>query len=87
MKNIEDINRANVQKIASKKKIPDFFPGDTVRIGVRIVEGKRARIQNFEGVCIAKKIETLTLHLLSEKFHLEKELKEHLHYTVQLLVL
>ncbi len=55
MKNIEDINRANVQKIASKKKIPDFFPGDTVRIGVRIVEGKRARIQNFEGVCIAKK--------------------------------
>ena len=55
MKNIEDINRANVQKIASKKKIPDFFPGDTIRIGVRIVEGKRARIQNFEGVCIAKK--------------------------------
>jgi len=55
MKNIEDINRANVQKVASKKKIPDFFPGDTIRIGVRIVEGKRARIQNFEGVCIAKK--------------------------------
>ena len=55
MKNIEDINRANVQKIISKKKIPDFFPGDTLRVGVRIVEGKRARIQNFEGVCIAKK--------------------------------
>ena len=55
MKNIEDINRASVQKIASKKKIPDFFPGDTIRVGVRIVEGKRTRIQNFEGVCIAKK--------------------------------
>tara|TARA_Y100001970_G_scaffold284269_1_gene401281 strand:- start:6 stop:524 length:519 start_codon:yes stop_codon:yes gene_type:complete len=55
MKNIEDINKASVQKIISKRKIPDFFPGDTVRIGVRIVEGKRARIQNFEGVCIAKK--------------------------------
>ncbi len=55
MKNIEDINNANVQKIASKKKIPDFYPGDTIRIGVKIVEGKRARIQNFEGVCIAKK--------------------------------
>ncbi len=55
MKNIEDINRAHVQKIISKKKIPEFFPGDTVRVGVRIVEGKRARIQNFEGVCIAKK--------------------------------
>ena len=55
MKNIEEINKANVQKIASKKKIPDFFPGDTIRVGVRIVEGKRARIQNFEGICIAKK--------------------------------
>ena len=55
MKNIEDINRASVQKIISKKKIPEFFPGDTIRVGVRIVEGKRERIQNFEGVCIAKK--------------------------------
>ena len=55
MKNIEDINRANVERMASKKKIPEFFPGDTIRVGVRIVEGKRARIQNFEGVCIAKK--------------------------------
>jgi len=55
MKNIEDINRANVQKMASKKKIPAFSPGDTIRVGVRIVEGKRERIQNFEGVCIAKK--------------------------------
>jgi len=55
MKNIEDINRAYVQKILSKRKIPEFFPGDTIRVGVRIVEGKRERIQNFEGICIAKK--------------------------------
>ena len=55
MKNIEEINKAHVQKIIQKKKIPDFFPGDTIRVGVRIVEGKRERIQNFEGVCIAKK--------------------------------
>ena len=55
MKNIEDINKAYVQKIASKKKTPEFFPGDTLRVGVRIVEGKRERIQYFEGVCIAKK--------------------------------
>ena len=55
MKNIEDINRAQVQKILSKKKIPEFFPGDTIRVGVKIIEGKRTRIQNFEGVCIAKK--------------------------------
>ena len=55
MKNIEEINSASVKKILAKKKIPDFFAGDTVKVGVRIVEGKRERIQNFEGVCIAKK--------------------------------
>ena len=55
MKNIEDINRESVKKILSKKKIPDFFAGDTVKVGVRIAEGKRERIQYFEGVCIAKK--------------------------------
>ena len=55
MKNIEEINKANIKKIIQKKKIPEFFPGDTIRVGVRIVEGKRERIQNFEGVCIAKK--------------------------------
>ena len=37
------------------KKIPKFFAGDTIKVGVRIVEGKRERIQYFEGVCIAKK--------------------------------
>ena len=55
MKNIEDINKSYVEKITAKKKIPEFFPGDTILVGVRIVEGKRTRIQNFEGVCIAKK--------------------------------
>ena len=55
MKNIEEINRASVKKILTKKKIPEFFAGDTLKVGVRIVEGKRERIQNFEGVCIAKK--------------------------------
>ena len=55
MKNIEDINNANTKRILTKKKIPDFFAGDTVKVGVRITEGKRERIQYFEGVCIAKK--------------------------------
>ena len=55
MKNIEDINKAAVQKIAASKKITDFSPGDTIKVGVKIVEGKRERIQYFEGVCIAKK--------------------------------
>ena len=55
MKTIEEINQANVKKIVSEKKLPDFFPGDIVKVGVRITEGKRDRIQYFEGVCIAKK--------------------------------
>ena len=55
MKNIEDINRESVKKILTSKKYPQFFPGDIVKIGVRITEGKRERIQYFEGVCIAKK--------------------------------
>ncbi len=55
MKNIEDINRDNVKRILNNKKISEFFSGDTIKIGVRIVEGKRERIQYFEGVCIAKK--------------------------------
>ena len=55
MKTIEEINQHNVKKILSEKKIPEFFPGDVVRVGVRITEGKKERIQYFEGVCIAKK--------------------------------
>ena len=55
MKTIEEINQHNVKKILSEKKIPKFFPGDVVKVGVRITEGKKERIQYFEGVCIAKK--------------------------------
>ena len=55
MKNIEDINKETVKKISESKKITDFSPGDTIKVGVKIVEGKRERIQYFEGVCIAKK--------------------------------
>jgi large subunit ribosomal protein L19 len=55
MKTIEEINQSNVKKIAAEKKLPEFFPGDIIKVGVRITEGKRDRIQYFEGVCIAKK--------------------------------
>ena len=55
MKNIEDINKEAIKKIVANKKITDFSPGDTIKVGVKIVEGKRERIQFFEGVCIAKK--------------------------------
>ena len=55
MKTIEEINIANVKKISAEKKLPDFFPVDIIKVGVKITEGKRDRMQYFEGVCIAKK--------------------------------
>ena len=55
MKTIEEINQSKIKKIISERKHPDFSPGDIVEVGVRITEGKRDRIQYFEGVCIAKK--------------------------------
>ncbi len=55
MKTIEEINQSKVKKIQDEKKIPEFFPGDIIKVGVRITEGKRDRIQYFEGVCISKK--------------------------------
>ena len=55
MKTIEEINQFNVKKILAEKKIPDFFPGDVIKVGVRITEGKKERVQYFEGVCIARK--------------------------------
>ena len=57
MKTIEEINQANVKKIAAEKKLPNFFPGDIVKIGVRITEGKRDRIQYFEEFVLLKRIE------------------------------
>ncbi|MDA9232651.1 50S ribosomal protein L19 [Candidatus Pelagibacter sp.] len=58
MKTIEEINQHNVKQILSEKKIPDFYPGDVVKVGVRITEGKKERIQYFEGVCVAKTCST-----------------------------
>ena len=55
MKNIEEINNSKVKQIIAQKKHPEFFPGDIIKVGVKITEGKRDRIQYFEGVCIAKK--------------------------------
>lgn len=49
---IQQIEAEEIEKAA--KDIPEFRPGDTLRVGVRVVEGTRERVQNFEGVCIAR---------------------------------
>ncbi|MFM5949100.1 MAG: 50S ribosomal protein L19 [Novosphingobium sp.] len=49
------IQQIEAEEIAkASKDIPDFRPGDTVRVGVKVIEGERARVQNYEGVCIAR---------------------------------
>ena len=55
MKNIEEINNSKLKQIVAQKKHPEFYPGDIIKVGVKITEGKRDRVQYFEGVCIAKK--------------------------------
>ena len=49
---IQQIEAEEIAKAA--KDIPEFRPGDTVRVGVKVIEGERARVQNYEGVCIAR---------------------------------
>jgi len=67
MKDIEDINKESIKKIQAIKKIPDFFSGDIIRVGVKIAEGKRERIQYFEGVCISKKNRSLNSSFIVRK--------------------
>ena len=52
---IEQLNRENVEKLVAQREVPEFAPGDTVRIHVKVLEGTRERVQVFEGVCIARK--------------------------------
>ncbi|MBA4762196.1 MULTISPECIES: 50S ribosomal protein L19 [unclassified Sphingomonas] len=51
---LQQIEAENVAKFSADKKIPEFRPGDTVRVGVKVVEGERTRVQAYEGVCIAR---------------------------------
>ncbi len=52
---IKRLEEAHIDKLTAERKVPDFSPGDTLRVNVRITEGSRERIQVFEGVCIARK--------------------------------
>lgn len=55
MNTIEKLEAAQMEKLAAERSVPDFQPGDTLRVRVKVVEGTRERIQAFEGVCIARK--------------------------------
>ena len=51
---IQELEAEAIAAFNETKKIPEFRPGDTLRVGVRVVEGERTRVQNYEGVCIAR---------------------------------
>ena len=51
---IQTLEAEAIQALTAKRAIPEFRPGDTLKVGVRVVEGERTRVQNFEGVCIAR---------------------------------
>lgn len=52
---IDQINEKQIADLTQDKEIPDFGPGDTLKVNVKVVEGTRERLQAFEGVCIARK--------------------------------
>jgi large subunit ribosomal protein L19 len=51
---IQQLEAEQIESLTQGRAIPDFRPGDTLRVGVKVVEGERTRVQNFEGVCIAR---------------------------------
>jgi large subunit ribosomal protein L19 len=51
---IQQLEAEAIEQATQGRAIPEFRPGDTLRVGVKVVEGERTRIQNFEGVCIAR---------------------------------
>jgi large subunit ribosomal protein L19 len=55
MSTLKKIEEAQVAKLRETAKLPEFRPGDTVKVNVKVVEGDRERVQAFEGVCIARK--------------------------------
>ena len=52
---LETFEKQQIEKLTSKKRVPAFRPGDTLKVTVRITEGSKSRLQAFEGICIARK--------------------------------
>jgi len=51
---IETLDREQIAKLSATRQVPDFQPGDTLQVNVKVVEGERSRVQAYEGVCIAR---------------------------------
>jgi len=55
MNTLQEVEQKQIEKLTEGKPAPEFAPGDTVRVSVKVVEGERTRVQAFEGLCIGRK--------------------------------
>lgn len=52
---IQQLEQEQIEKLTAQRAVPEFSPGDTLKVNVKVVEGQRERVQAYEGVCIARK--------------------------------
>ncbi len=64
---IQQLEQEQIAKLTEGKAIPEFSPGDTVKVNVKVIEGNRERVQAYEGVCIARKNDGLNSHFVVRK--------------------
>ncbi len=64
---IQQLEQEQIAKLTEGKAIPEFAPGDTVKVNVKVIEGNRERVQAYEGVCIARKNDGLNSHFVVRK--------------------
>lgn len=64
---IEQLEKEQIEKLTAGKAVPEFAPGDTVKVNVKVVEGNRERVQAYEGVCIARKNDGLNSSFIVRK--------------------
>ncbi len=66
---IQELEREQIAKLTKERAVPDFGPGDTLRVSLKVIEGTRERLQAFEGVCIARRnaglSSSFTVHKIS----------------------
>ena len=60
---MNEFNKEQIAKLTTKKSIPNFRAGDTLKVNIKVIEGERSRIQAFQGICIAKKNDVCIMYV------------------------
>ena len=64
---VEKISKDQIDKVVESRPVPEFGPGDTLKVHVKVIEGTRERVQIFEGVCIARKADSINSNFTVRK--------------------